>query len=177
MPGGFLVRIDHGVIPPPGGPVKTRLAVRAVIERVGLLLMVHSSVNGDWKFPGGGVEPRETPEEALAREILEETGYETQRVLHLAGRAVERAEGRDVPGSLFEMESRYYVVLVEDNPGDLALDEYERDLGFTPRWIGVAEALAANRALQQSGRAHLPPWLDRETRVLKHLFANSSHRS
>lgn len=35
--------------------------------------------------PAGGVEPGESPEAAVHRELLEETGYRAQRVAHLGG--------------------------------------------------------------------------------------------
>jgi 8-oxo-dGTP pyrophosphatase MutT (NUDIX family) len=38
-----------------------------------VLLLKHTYVPG-WQFPGGGVEPRETAEQAAAREVEEETG-------------------------------------------------------------------------------------------------------
>ncbi len=171
MAPGFRFTLDHGVLPPPGGPVKSRLAVRAVIRRGGLLLLVRSSVGGDWKFPGGGVEPRESPEEALAREVLEETGYETRGKFVLAGKVFERAEGRERPGSLFEMESRYYFVEVADGPGEVSLNDYEKDLGFQPFWTAALDALTANQTLLASRRSGLPPWLERETRVLEILTA------
>jgi len=126
-------------------------------------------VGGDWKFPGGGVEPWETPEEALIREIQEETGYNVRGRPRTAGTVLERVAGREVPGSWFEMESRYFWALVDRNPGPLDLEDYERALGFTPAWVTVTDALAENRALIATGRPDLPPWLDRETWVLTWL--------
>jgi 8-oxo-dGTP pyrophosphatase MutT (NUDIX family) len=53
------------------------LGVRAVVldDRNEVLLIKHTYVGG-WHFPGGGVEPRETVEEALTRELEEESGIE-----------------------------------------------------------------------------------------------------
>lgn len=50
----------------------------AVLYRDGKVLIVRrgpgSSGAGFWEFPGGKVEPGESPEQALQREILEEIG-------------------------------------------------------------------------------------------------------
>lgn len=38
------------------------------------VLLVHHNATGKWVFPGGHVDPNETPAEAAVREVLEETG-------------------------------------------------------------------------------------------------------
>ena len=48
--------------------------VCAAIVRDGAILMVRHEHEGEayWTLPGGGVEPGETPEQAIVREVLEE---------------------------------------------------------------------------------------------------------
>lgn len=66
-----------------------RPGVVAVIrDRAGLLLIgERSDVPGTWQFPQGGRNPQETPEEALAREMIEEVSLQPEdyRVLRRVG--------------------------------------------------------------------------------------------
>jgi 8-oxo-dGTP diphosphatase len=62
--------------------VKTILvSAVALIDRDGRVLLAQrpegKSMAGLWEFPGGKVEPGETPEAALIRELHEELGIET----------------------------------------------------------------------------------------------------
>jgi 8-oxo-dGTP diphosphatase len=56
----------------------TVLVAAAVIEREGALLAARrkagSHLEGHWEFPGGKIEPDESPEECLVRELAEELG-------------------------------------------------------------------------------------------------------
>lgn len=90
--------------------------VRAVgaiaIDADGRLLVIqrgHEPAKGRWSVPGGKVEPGETDEQALARELLEETGLAV-KVGALAGK-VERPGG---PGVVFEIFD--YDVVLEPGP-------------------------------------------------------------
>lgn len=47
--------------------------VCAILVREQRILLAKKS-DGQWEFPGGKIEPGETPEEALSRELFEELG-------------------------------------------------------------------------------------------------------
>lgn len=72
----------------PGGPAPlgdrklVLVAAVALIDTDGRVLIAQrpagKSMAGLWEFPGGKVDPGETPEEALVRELDEELGIETR---------------------------------------------------------------------------------------------------
>lgn len=51
-----------------------------VFDARGDVLVVRHALDGLWGSPGGSVEPDESPDEAVAREVLEETGLEVEPV-------------------------------------------------------------------------------------------------
>lgn len=53
-----------------------RQAVRAIIIKDDKLLVIHRNKYGQeyYTLPGGGIDPGETPEQAIMRELAEETG-------------------------------------------------------------------------------------------------------
>ncbi|MEO7817841.1 MAG: NUDIX hydrolase N-terminal domain-containing protein [Actinomycetota bacterium] len=57
------------------GLVTPKVAVRAAIFEGDAILLVKENRHGRWTMPGGLVEINEIPSDAVAREVLEESGY------------------------------------------------------------------------------------------------------
>ena len=168
IPEPATLSLTVGELPVDPVLVVRRHAVRAVIRRGEHLLMVHSTVAGDYKFPGGGIEAGESPAEALAREVREECGV---AVVHIAGAptvVVEERRAGQEPGALLSMRSSYHECEVdhgEEHPRDL--DPYEADLGFEAAWVTVEDAVRGNEEVLDRGPAQ--PWVTRELAVLRIL--------
>ena len=56
----------------------------AIFNEHGQVLLTRRADNGQWCLPSGGMEPGESPSEACAREVEEETGLKV-RILRLVG--------------------------------------------------------------------------------------------
>jgi ADP-ribose pyrophosphatase YjhB (NUDIX family) len=104
--------------------------VGAVIkDAAGRLLLIkrgHEPGTGLWTLPGGRIEPGETDQEAVAREILEETGLEVA-----CGRLAGEAELPGPDGSVIYV--RDYLAVVTG--GKLAADDDAADAA----WVTAAE--------------------------------------
>lgn len=159
---GALVTIEHDAGLDLSGRAVERRAVRAVARRGSSLLLLRTR-HGALKFPGGGVEPGETEEHALRRELDEECGLALVNVLGRFGEAVELARPQEPGFDLFVMTSVYLDCTVGPGTGRPHLEAYETELGLSAEWVDVEEAVAANRAA--SGRA--PRWVARELCVLE----------
>ncbi|MFD0367853.1 NUDIX hydrolase [Streptomyces sp. NPDC059071] len=95
--------------------VRTRVSAYAVVVEDGRLLLVRLAASspvfapGLWHLPGGGIDPGEQPEEALARELREETGLEpaTARLRDARTYDVERGGVRwQLTGLFYAVELR-----------------------------------------------------------------------
>lgn len=145
----------------------TRQAVRAIICQEEHILMVRSE-SGDYKLPGGGIEGTENHEQALQREVEEETGFPECSVWQKIGTITERYPDAFVPDAYFEMVSHYYLCkLGVVSQGPLRLSQQELEQGFEPVWIRPAKAIVRNREILRCHGANR--WIHRENFVLARL--------
>lgn len=143
-----------------------REAVRGVVIKDKTLLMIYSSKYGDYKFPGGGIDIGESHETALVREIREECGATVLSINDELGKVIEYDIPIEENYDVFEMVSFYYICEVDPNFGEQSLDQYEKDLGFTPIWVDIDKAISTNKMLIDSN--NFPRWTPREVFVLEH---------
>ena len=121
-----------------------RLVVAAVIERNDRRLLICQRRTNDssplkWEFPGGKVEPGETPEAALERELREELGVTLRRSREIA--RVEHTYS-DTPETL---EIRFFAAEIgAETPAPAA---FETIAWVLPKELGAYDFLAANAAL------------------------------
>jgi len=163
----LLAEIDRTPGISHNGKTITREAVRAVIFKNEKLLLIHSTYDGDYKFPGGGIKAGEDHTSALTREIKEESGAHLKTVTGEFGLVVEYDRPIEKRFDLFKMTSYYYLCEVDSELGVQHLDEYEYELGFTPEWIAIEDAININQTLLNEQPQRVQRWVNRETSVLR----------
>ena len=95
-----------------------------------------------WEFPGGKVEPGETPQEALKREIMEELETEIK-----VGDLIQTIE-YDYPTFHLSMDC-FWAEIVK---GDLVLREHEAAKWLTKGQLGSVDWLPADLGLVEKVR-------------------------
>ena len=98
-----------------------------------------------WEFPGGKIEPGETPQEALAREIKEELDIEIEVKDFL-----ETVE-YDYPEFHLSMDCFFCVI----RSGELVLKEHEAAKWLTAEKLDSVDWLPADKGLIEGIRGYL----------------------
>ncbi|MFJ5214662.1 NUDIX domain-containing protein [Streptomyces sp. NPDC088354] len=121
---------------PLGRPPKRTRAGAVIIRDGHMLLIRYRHRRGDfYEIPGGGVEPGETPETAVVRELAEETGLTATVGREIA--RVNRVHRGSHPG-------HYFLVEASGTIGPRSSLDLEK--GAAPVWVPVADL------------RHLPLW-------------------
>ncbi len=145
---------------------KVRPSVRAIIVREGKVAMIHSTLYDYYKFPGGGIEANESHEDALVREVAEESGLAVRRESIKAYGHVFRIQRYDDDDPRAFVQDNFYYLCEADDGGEMNLDEYESKEGFTLEFVTPDAAIEKNL----SAAAPSVVMRTREARVLKMML-------
>jgi len=127
--------------------MKSIKVVAAIIRKDGKILATqrgYGDLKGGWEFPGGKVEPGETPQEALVREIHEEL----EATIEVGEFVVEAHHDYET----FHLDMKCYLCTLDDSITLLEhsaakwLDaEHLRSVDWLPADIQVIEAIEAQK--------------------------------
>lgn len=130
----------------PDGKVFSRPSARAIVFKNDKVLLVYSKKYNYYKFPGGGIENGEKPEDALIREVREETGYQIiAESIGEYGKVPRKQKDTYDENCIFEQENFYFFCDVDDAKLNTQLDDYEAEEGFTPVWVDAMTASRHNK--------------------------------
>ncbi len=165
------VLVDHNDYDE-NGTIFKRTVVRGIVKLERKYLVICSKY-GDCMFPGGGVEQGETYEEALIREVKEESGYQVipssikEKIQAFEKRKILEYEKRlGINYDLLEMEAHYYTCEVIGEPDILNLEDYEKDLELHIELLSLEEMIDRNEMVKDNKKI---PWVIRELAVMKEL--------
>lgn len=120
--------------------MKTIRVVAAIIIDEGKIFATqrgYGEFKGGWEFPGGKIEPNETPEAAIVREIKEELDTEVQ--------VIELLDTVEYDYPKFHLSMDCFICQVRS--GDLVLKEHEAAVWLTKDTLYSVDWLPADRVL------------------------------
>lgn len=120
--------------------MKTVRVVAAIIIENGKVFATqrgYGEFKDGWEFPGGKIEPGETPEEAIVREIKEELDTEVE--------VIELLDTVEYDYPNFHLSMGCFICKIKS--GDLMLKEHEAAKWLTKDTLGSVEWLPADMGL------------------------------
>lgn len=143
-------------------PIFQKYAVRAIIKK-GNKLAMQCSKEGDYKIPGGTVERGESYQEALIREVQEETGLTViPKSIAEIGEIEEVREDKKYKGQKYICHSLYYTCEVLSKVGPTNMTDSEKRRGYKLEWATLDEIYNHNKAIVSQ-----QPWIKRDTDFIK----------
>lgn len=117
------------------GPTRIPCVGAVIRDNAGRLLMIlrgHDPGRGLWSIPGGQIEPGETPEQAVVREVREETGLDVS-----CGPLLGTIELPGLGRAIVDIRD-YYAFLVPGSAGVANAGDDAADV----RWVSEEQAMA-----------------------------------
>jgi ADP-ribose pyrophosphatase YjhB (NUDIX family) len=148
------LRLEDGYATP-------KVDVRGVVFRDDRILLVREREDGAWSLPGGWVDAGASPSEAVAKEVLEESGFRTRAVKVLAVYDRDRHGVPDLPWQVYKIFLRCELL------GGAAAGSIETDeVGFfaegeiPPLSTGRVTPAQIRRMFEHRRSPHLPTDFD-----------------
>lgn len=135
-------------------------------DRVLLLKQVeHASGRSYWQIPGGRIEPGETEEQCVQREMLEETGLSVQ----VDGLLLDEPS---TPGAIYQRWKTYRCAILagEARPGSEPEAQYAAAYSFTEvGWFDLRQPATQDERIRAD--SYISAWLQRVGAVLGYSVA------
>ncbi|OHU88638.1 MULTISPECIES: NUDIX hydrolase [Pseudoalteromonas] len=132
------------VIPLPG-TCFTRHTTRAIVLDGQKILLLYTARYDDYSLPGGGVDEHESIEQALFRELREETGAESLLSYTEFGRYEEYRSWYKHDYDTIHIISDCYVCETCGQFSQPQMEDYEHANGMKPVWVNIDEAISHNQ--------------------------------
>ena len=116
-------------------PIKRQGARGVIYKPDGTVALLYKARMNEYKLPGGGIDPGETPIEAFERECMEEAGCKLKNIVSLG--YTEEMKGR----TDFYQKSYVFMAEVSEDTGVVNFTEKEIAEGAKIVWVTMEEAL------------------------------------
>ncbi|OOE48564.1 NUDIX hydrolase [Salinivibrio kushneri] len=157
---------DERVLPLEDKAIIKRNAARAIALDSDEILLMYTARYDDYSLPGGGMDEGETPEQAMIRELEEETGAQQIRDIRPFGCFEEYRPWYRDGADVMHMLSYCFYCRVDRDLGTPTFEHYEINNGMRPVWVSIDHAIAHNKAVmansEKAGQS-----LVRETMLLE----------
>lgn len=145
-------------------PVFEKYSTRGVIIRNGKIATQHGAA-GDYKILGGGVEPGEKLEDALIREVGEESGLIViPESIRLIGEIIEKRRDLFEKDKIYLCHSCFFFCDAKEEMTQTHMTESEIAKGFHLKWATPQEIIDGNEPFCKT-----QPWSYRDREFVKLL--------
>lgn len=133
-------------------PLDKRDAVRGISLQGSNILVVYTEQDKLYGTPGGGIEPGETKEQTLQRELYEEVGANQLDIIEYIGKIEEKRKGI-YQDKIFNPTMHYYLVDITDM-GKQHLIQYEAEMGLKRAYLNINDVIKSNEEKLKGNHPH-----------------------
>ncbi|MBQ4845696.1 NUDIX domain-containing protein [Pseudoalteromonas sp. MMG005] len=123
----------------------TRQTTRAIVLDGDKILLLYTARYDDYTLPGGGVDSGESIQDALLRELQEETGVRQITQIEAFGRYEEYRPWYKNDFNVIHIVSDCYICDICGHFDTPKMEDYETANGMSPIWVDINTAIEHNK--------------------------------